>query len=446
MSTNKYATVKCPICEMNGAWKNVDQYRQKPSEMHLCLSCGFITYPDVLLNKKGLEDYYREEYRDTPSFANLCTGERKLHFHAAFLGKPGGLFEQWSKQGIEAPVVCEIGSAFGMFLNWFRGVFPKAELYGTELTKSYVRNAWHLYKLQLSDRIDTSKRYDLIATYKVAEHMPEFDLELEKYAACLKPEGRLYISVPIWFEMLNNFGATGFSLEYYFHKNHINVWSRKLFETLLAKHGFEIVQDDHAIYDSTYLCRLNPELKSKAPQYENPAEIEKKLHAIAFAAAAFEQGHFDKAIEFYPNFPDAWAGYYENARAKHHRQGFDWIHANIVEKALAACPTSANARLLAADLCMRYSQWEKALQYLDQGLGMKPQDPALLMNIATCLRELARTAKEPEARAKLFHEAMNITKMISLTSQQMKGEAITQMMDYAARVPTPFEKTDRPAA
>lgn len=433
----KYAKVRCPICETSGNWKNVDQYRQKPSETHLCLTCGFVTYPDVLLDKPKLEDFYREEYRDAPGFNNLCTGERKLHYHSAFLTQHEGLFDGWKKRGLEKPVVCEIGAAFGMFLHWMRQAFPGAEIHGTELTKSYVRNAWHMYRVKLTDAIDTSKKYDLIASYKVAEHMPEFNKELDKYAGCLADQGHLYISVPTWFGVMNNFGLQGFSLEYYYHKNHINVWTRTLFETLLAKHGFEIVQKNHNYYDDTYLCRFNADVKSRAPKYEKPADIERRMEAIATASSAFDQGQYDKALAAYQNFPDAWSAFYEFARAKHHKNGFDWIFSNIIEKAIVACPHSAGVRIMAGDLCMRYDQWEKALKYFDEGLGMKPNDPALMMNIATCLREMGR--RNPAGQAKLFGEAMKVVKMISVNSQQMKGDALTQMMDFGARIPTPFE-------
>jgi SAM-dependent methyltransferase len=434
------SAVRCPICTEVGQWKSVDQYRYKASGMCLCTSCGFVTYPEAISKTAQLKDFYREEYRDAPGVNNLYTGERKLHYHGAFLES---LFKQWESDGLKDPAVCEIGAAFGMFLDWVRKVVPGAKLFGTELTTSMVRNAFHLYGLRLTDEIDATKKYDLIATYKVAEHQPNIDVELEKYAQCLKPGGRLYISVPTWFGRMSNFGVNGFSLEYYYHKNHINVWTQKLFEGLLARCGFEVVQENHTFYDDSYLCVVNPEKKNLPMVKESPVEIERSLAAIFTAAAAFDAGEYAQAIAAWPNFPEAHTLHYEMNRQKFHGQGFDWIIENVGKKAVEACPKSTNALLLCADICMRYNQWEKALEYLNKVLDWKPNDGTTLSNIAHCFRNISQMVQGPE-KLRMIVEARNVTRMVTAVSQQMKSDALTWMMQDNARIPTPWEKAAAP--
>ena len=436
MDESKFLNVKCLICDSSGFWKSVDQYRYKPHGMYMCEKCGFVTYPKVIEQKAALKEYYEEEYRDAPSFNNIVTGQKKLHYHGEFLKST---FKKWKESGKEAPVVVEIGSAFGMFLDWMRSFFPKGDFNGTELTKSFVRVAYHRYGLKLTPEIDTSKRYDLIASYKVAEHMPEFDKELDKYFGCLKDDGVLYISVPQWFGPMVNFGLGGFNVEYYYHKNHINYWTRNHFEGLLARHGFEIVEANHVFYDSTYLCKKNASLIGCAPKTENPSEVEGKMKQIFEAAKAFDQGDYEAALRHYQDFPDAHIGFYEKNRKQIHQHGFEWAYANVLQKAIAASPESAPVRVFAADICMRYSKWELALQHFDEALQMRPNDAAILMNLSHCYRQMSKAAETPEDKLKFLNQARQACLFVSQIAPNYLQEAITWMMHDDANIPTPAE-------
>ena len=255
-----------------------------------------------------------------------------------------------------------------------------------------------------------------------------------------KADGVLYISVPTWFDAMVNFGTAGFSVEYYYHPNHINCWTRPLFETLLKKKGFKIIKENHVYYDSTYLCAHDPSVMTEAPRYEDPAEIESRMAKIFEAAKSFDQGQYEKALTAYPNFPDAYAGYFEGERAKHHKNGFDWIFEHVAKRALTACPNSVAVRMLAADLCMRYNQWEKSLAYLKESLEMKPQDPSIMLNIAHCFRQLSLMVADPQEKVRLLAEAAKVCQAVSMSSQQAKSEAITWLMNDNARIPIPPAK------
>jgi len=164
---------RCLVCEKTDQWENVDAYRIKPVGMCICKSCGFVTYPQRLKDStKKLKEFYKKDYRKPPSIANHFSSEKKMHYHKAFLAD---LFRQW-KEEKKNPVVVEIGAAYGFFLQHvIKAAFKEAEIYGTELTKSFVANAWELFKIKLEEEIDLSRNYDLIVSYKVAEHMPDVD-------------------------------------------------------------------------------------------------------------------------------------------------------------------------------------------------------------------------------------------------------------------------------
>jgi SAM-dependent methyltransferase len=400
--------------------------------MCICESCGFVTYPDRL-DKETLSDFYEEEYRRPPTWANLCSGERKIHYHAAFLSEQ---FDKWRKEE-KKPRILEIGSAFGMFLQWCKKALPDCEVYGTELTTSFVRNAWHIYKIKLDKDFDESLKYDMICSYKVAEHQIDADLELERYRKCLKDDGLLYISVPCWFQNMENFGSAGFSLQEYYHPNHINTWTRAHFENLLSRKGFKVIKSDHVFYNETYLCeKAEP---TTEVHKEDPEVIRDKLDRFKKAADAYMLGDYAKALEHYPAYPMAHAGNYEINRAKFDKQGWEFIHEKVLKPAIAACPRSVEPVMLATDVCLRYNKWEDALGYAQEALKMRPNAVKALLSVSNALRGLAEQTKVEGDKVKFLQESADCLKYLQSVSMQTKADSTTWMMFDNAKIPTPHE-------
>lgn len=408
--------------------------------MCLCMKCGFVTYPEMQQKAEDVTEFYREEYREAPSVNNLFSGERKLHYHGAFLQS---VFEEWKKENKENPRVLEIGSAFGMFLQWFKTVVPGAEAYGTELTLSFRRNAWWLYGLRLDEKPDFSKKYDLIISYKVAEHIPNIDKELKQYAEALKDGGRLYISVPTWFGTLCNFGLGGFNLEYYYHKNHINVWSRNLFEQLLAKSGLKVIKFNDTYYDDTYLCERDDRLINESKYYDDPEKRLEQIATIFKAAKLFDVGEYEQARDLYKNFPDAHMNAFEKNRGKFHKEGFENIKINYLDRALQECPTSSFILNFVADLHMRYEKYPEALKYLEKYLENKPNDPQGLIAVGHCYRQLSIKAKEEKDKVHYRKEAREVMKFLQSVSKQTSFDAITWQMADNAELVAPFETNQK---
>ena len=413
--------IDCPVCEKE-EWKNVDEYRNIASGMHICKSCGFVTYPEIVKEKRKLENYYEEEYRGPPTFSNLTTGQKKLYYHNEFLKET---LDEWKKSG-KNPVVGELGSAYGLFLNWIRGKFPKGKIYGTELTTSYRKNAWHEYRIKLEKELDETIEYDMIATYKVLEHMVNPDKELKKYHKMIKDDGFLYLSIPCWFGELNNFGAVGFDIEYYYHTNHINVWNLQTVQALLKKTGWETVKFNETLYDQTFLlkkCGPQKITKDDLPGYDN---IIKKLKAVKKASDYFLAQNFEKALTTYPEFPIAVIQNYELNRKKIHGQGWDAIKA-YVDNSFNCCPNSSHIRAFAADVCMRYDKWEQAIVFLDEALAMRPNESSFLMNRMQCFIALAEIPKNKKRRTELLLEARAIAAHVRNTSEASRGQIITHI-------------------
>lgn len=431
--------LECPICDSVGRWRNVDQFRLKAVGMCMCEGCGFITYPDRVLNPEALKEHYRgDDYRSAPTVSNMFSGERKLHYHSAFLQSH---MAEIAKMNGGKPRVLEFGSAFGMFLKWIKAAMPGAELFGTELTLSFRRNAWHLYKIRLDEQADLTKKYDLITSYRVHEHIPRPDVELRKAVESLSDGGLFYISVPTWFNELVNFGMTSaFDIEYYYEPDHVNAWSRNLFEQLLKKVGLEVVKENHTYYGQTYLCRRNDEKMKEPRTYDDVAARLEELRKVKEAALLAMDGKYAEAIAAWPNFPDAQINAYEISRNKSHQQGFAYIKANFIDKWIQVCPNSMHICNAAADLAMRYEQYPVAMELLNRSLEMRPNDPSALTLLGHTYRGLFTRAEDPAEKLKFLKESQQVMLYLQKTSKQSEHDSITWVMQDNARLPTPHEE------
>lgn len=432
----------CPNCK-NDKWEPVDFARIKPAGMAICTDCGMVSYPNKWKTTEEIKKHYRGSYRPPPTHNNCFSGERKNHFHHAFLDS---LFKEWVAKGITKPKILEVGAAFGFALNWFKTLFPEAEIYGTELTTSFRRNAHHEFGINLTEEIDTSIKYDLIMSYKVLEHQLSPELEMEKYREILAEDGRFYISVPTWFNSLYNFGLNGFDLEYYYDPNHVNVWTTKMFEGMLANAGFEILKENQIIYASTYLCKVNRDLIG-SPVYKNkPEEIKQAMGAIKVAYMAFLDGNYAEARKIAPDYPQAWISDMEMNRKEMATIGWPAFKEKWVDAFIKACPNSPDAFITATDFAMRAEQFKDALDYCEKALVAKPMNPVSLHAMCMIMREMAMKAKDPKEKMHYWLEAGSVARHLRNVSTQHWREATDLIYLFNSKVPFKGEAIAKPQA
>lgn len=426
--------MRCIICD-NNDWENVDQFRFKSHGMSICKSCGFVSYPSLWKSEEEIKAYYRKDYRSCPTSGNLFTGQRKIYFHNAFLSD---LFDKWKNENRGEIEVCEIGAAYGLALSWIKDIYPKSNVSGTELTLSYRRVAYHQFGIELKEDFDDTKKYDLIMSYKVAEHQLDVDKMLTKYRSCLKENGLMYISVPTWFDQMNCFGVNNFDLEYYYDKNHVNVWTRKLFESLLKKVGFEIIKEDHFIYDSTYLVKAcNPKILDNN-DFECPKNIKSKMELIKLANMAYLDSRYNDAISLYPNYPQAHISNYEINRQQSYKLGWEYTKENYIEKMRKDCGECGDFFILATDICMRFEKYEEAIKFAESGLKIKPNNPGLLLMLINIMREISNRS-EDNKKLHYINQARQIARYLKDVSLQNTKEAIDLIYLFESNIPIPSE-------
>lgn len=428
--------MKCCNCG-ESTWRDVDGHRIKPAGMCMCTGCGFISYPKKWKTPEEIKKYYRADYRNPPTHQNCFAGERKNHYHHKFLLET---FERWKAEGLENPKIGEVGAAFGFTLNWIRSIFPKAEIYGTELTSSFRRNAYHEFGIVLTEDFDESIKYDLILSYKVLEHQLDPHLELEKYQRCLNDKGQLYISVPTWFNSIYNFGLSGFDPEYYYDPNHINVWTIAMFENILQRAGFEITKSDQIIYSSTYLVKPNDAMKNIPVFKHNTADVLTNLERVKAAYLALTENQYEKAIALWPDYPQAWASHAENVRKQLTEKGWDWFKAEILDKAMAACPTSSEVVGMATDFAMRAHKWDQAIEWAEKNLKMRPENAVAYHQLANTLREVAIKSKDANERLHYFLQAREVCRHLRNVSAQHMKEATDLIYLFNSKIPFKGEK------
>ncbi len=425
----KTFNMKCINCGSND-WELVDAARIKPAGMHICKECGLTSYPEKYKSYDEIKKHYRKAYRNPPTSNNFFTGQRKIYFHNAFLDS---VFSEWEKQGLTTPKIFEVGAAYGLVLQWLKSVFPEGELAGTEWTTSYKRVAKNEFGIELGDDFDETKKHDLIISYKVAEHQLDIDKELRKYAEGLSDNGLLYISVPTWFDSATNFGLSGFDLEYYYDPNHINVWTREHFESILERAGFEIVKKDYVMYDSTYLCKRNDANRDK-PVYKIDAEkIKEKMARIKHANMCFQQNRYQEAIETYPDYPTAWISWAEMSRKELFKEG---RIPQFIEEMLKACPTSVDCIVTAIDLLMRAEQYDAALKYCEKALKLKPENTPALGAMINIYRELAlraRNQQDHELEKSYWQQGITVAKHLQNVSTQHYSQAVDFIYHFGAQ-------------
>lgn len=454
--------MRCVICDSTDKWENVDKYRMKPKAkgkavgMAVCGGCGFVSYPEKWKSPEEIKEHYRKSYRPGPTSQNLFTGSRKIHYHNVFLHH---IVEDWKARGVK-PEIFEVGAAYGLVLAWLREKMEgKCNVRGSELTTSFRRVAHHELGIELNEDFDDSKKYDLIISYKVAEHQLDIDLELKTYAECLKDDGLLYISVPTWFDAMTCFGIQGFDLEYYYDPNHINVWTKAMFKYLLYKAGLCVLQEEHEIYDSTYICRRR-RAEDAVPEFEleGPDNIKKVMGAIRAAYQDFVDGNYDRAIETFPNYPAAWVHRAEMQRALLFTQAdgvpfnvkdpeqsaacLDQLSKKLFEPALAACPGKIEILVMCMDFSMRAKQFDAAVAFGEKALKISPENPAVLHHMINCMRELAMRAKSAAEKEHYVRNGHEMAQHLKATSVQHFREATDLVYQFAAEMPLPSEVAD----
>ena len=309
--------IRCFVCDSGPEKIHIEAAGKLHSQSNIaiCKTCGntFHVVPTGPEAEAKMKDYYRHGYRPAPNIGNLLTTGNKTGYIKIWLDP---LIAKMKKE-INRPLIsADIGCATGYVVAYMRKMGLRAT--GCDYTVTYRRFAEHFYGVPVTEELEPKHKYDLLTMYHVLEHIPEPDKKLAQYVGMLSDEGRMFISVPEWFDTLENgdgqeMAATGF--DGYYHKDHVNIFSRQSLLNLFAKVGLVAEEEDHIQYGQTFVLRkykpttLLTSLPTQVPKQPIvpeswEAQLEKLTRSKA-AIEAYQARDYKKAVHLWPKFPEA---------------------------------------------------------------------------------------------------------------------------------------------
>lgn len=362
--------------------RDILDYKNPHIGFKICRGCGYVTYDA----RPDLEEHYRGPYRKSLQAGNFLFTNVKLEYHRHFLK------DILSKSYPGIYKILDYGCAHGQALKAVTSWFGEDNAKGYELTESYANFGRNYYGLDISTEKELNepdKTYDLIICFHTLEHLPNPVGSLKKLATCLKDDGRIYLSVPVWFECLDEApigGSITADFENLYHINHIQTFSRNSIRNVISLAGLAIETEDDQVYGHTFILK---KLRAKSEiKKDDPDKIVSIIRAQKKAIEHFQKHEFKEAFEAYSDYPDAILHY----GLKTFQQEFEGQRATY-ETALETCSLKAKP---VQQLAQLYMQWDglksgqkkaytnsikKAEEYFEKLLELRPGNEVSLMQL-----------------------------------------------------------------
>jgi tetratricopeptide (TPR) repeat protein len=286
--------MKCIIC--NSSDLHSEKNLHSTSELMFCRACGAAMHNIDNRKENDLLDYYRKDYRNKPNHMNLITTQNKQNYISHFLRE----FLSSAKEQKKRLKCVDIGAATGYLPAFLRQLTHNAT--GTEYGLGFRRFSQNFYGISLSEEINKNEKYDLISIYHVLEHMQNPVQKIKQYRELLNEDGKMLISTPCWFGVID-LPSPNSDFDDYFHKDHINLFSKASLKNLFKLCGLKIEKEDSFVYGQTYLLsRREPSNDIDTEDWQIQSDKTKKIKSALDLLASNKP---KEAIEEYFEFPSA---------------------------------------------------------------------------------------------------------------------------------------------
>lgn len=267
-------------CCLNNLW-DVDKYKL----LEVCKVCGMGRAKDMP-NEEALREYYQKDYFFGDEYVDYIKDRKALEKN--FSKRINTLINLvGTKRNIK---VCEIGSAYGFFLNLIKPFSSKT--IGFEMGKDGVDYANKNFAVNTFDKdflkTEIDKGQDLCVMWDVIEHLRYPDKYVEKSATLLAKNGIFALTTGDIGSFLARRKLDGWRMIH--PPTHLYYFTKKSLEILLERNGLEPV---YAEYPPHYrnlgsvigMIGLDRDRKGKSSAIIKPIEyIANKtgLHRINF--------------------------------------------------------------------------------------------------------------------------------------------------------------------
>jgi len=399
--------MNCYSCDKDN-WFSLGDL-SKEGEILVCKECGAVSYrvePDA---EKKMREFYRKEYRPDPGIGNLVTTNHKLQYIRVFLK------DYLEKLGDTKIFFGDIGCATGYLPAFFKHLGHKAT--GCEYTTSFRRFCEKWYGIPIPEELYSKRPYDMLSLYHVFEHMINPTSKLDGYISLLKDDGHFLISTPEWLDTLEEASGNKMqSFEILFPKPHINIFTKTSIKNVFNRVGLEIIKEDHIQYGQTYLLKKGIKKDIVVEDYKEQIE---KLKKTKESIECFKRNEFEKAVDVWPNFPEAWIDLLLNKNMKDPKK-----QSEIVQKAEAFVSKNARWRGAVGWWHFQHKRYDEALKSFSYVMDIKPNEDTAL-SIGACLLETGK-----------LNEAFDVYNIAHSINPQKWTECMNFMCKIAGSIPT----------
>jgi 2-polyprenyl-3-methyl-5-hydroxy-6-metoxy-1,4-benzoquinol methylase len=252
MSARSFPKRSCPVCDSSESQLLFthrfaalsDALLLDHYDLVVCGECG-CAYADDIPPQARFDRYYRDlskyEYQHRGGMASAFDADRfraDVDLMSPFIRSPSSR-------------ILEIGCATGGLLAELRNR-GFSNVRGMDPSAGCVRAARQLYDLDvfegtLSDIPGHRQQYDFVILIGVVEHLRDPGLALAPVRDLLSPGGRLFVGVPDA-SRLNEVRNAPFQL---FSVEHINYFSPRSLQNLLATQHFELLRSSQVIVNTS---------------------------------------------------------------------------------------------------------------------------------------------------------------------------------------------------
>ena len=257
----------CPLCNTCNSIPIEQIHMSVPADYHLpssycivsCENCGFV-YADTAAAMDDYDYYYTHcnFYGDDSKDDNNYRYDSVEDFLEKYVSKDANLLECGAGNGRFIRALKQHGYTHLSAADPSEESISRMQEAGVQ---AYISN---VYSEVLPDEYE---KYDAVFLFEVAEHLLFPRKGIANLQAMLKPNGFFFISVPDYSQI----GEDPFPIPNHFNLEHINYFSEKSLDYLMAQHGMECVDQKHEgmtliqIYQKTCLKPL--QIKDNSTAY-----------------------------------------------------------------------------------------------------------------------------------------------------------------------------------
>ena len=218
---------RCNLCSFEGPFVRVLE------KLHTCPNCTLI-FADASLTREEILEIYGNSYFNDGEYADYL--DEKVALQRSFRRK----MERMRGLAPDIERVCEIGSAYGFFLELAK---KEWEVLGIEIAPTpseYARDNFGLdvYTGDFLNAPIPVAHYDTFCMWDTIEHLTNPSGYVERIAELIKPGGHLFLSTGDAGSPMARWRGARWRLIH--PPTHLFYFTRDTIRELLNRHGFEV--------------------------------------------------------------------------------------------------------------------------------------------------------------------------------------------------------------